>query len=323
MHYNGWNSSHDEWMREDVLDPLEEHERDDPESLSNPPPSRSSKSNHLIYDPTVSEKVITNLVASQKSPKTHQSPLSPASPVAIKKSRKGVSGGSSMASFYDSYSSGGPTTSEEEEAASELILGLERYSNGVSNGNQGSSVYYQHQQVCRPVEVLRYPMRSDPGDDIAKILEDKRDRPHEQDLIHRNRLHTHVLIGNPYDENERERRMVAELLKSVKIRIKAEDQHKGVIVDDPISSGNGKKTSNLNKSRSSSSMKEPSIDDPRGLHDIQESLVSLQASLLATQNSYKQTMKVLRKHHDVQVLPPVAAQSKKNFIGTRRSGERG
>ena len=44
VHYNGWNSSHDEWMREDVLDPLLAEERRFPESLPNPPASRSSKS---------------------------------------------------------------------------------------------------------------------------------------------------------------------------------------------------------------------------------------------------------------------------------------
>lgn len=82
-------------MREDVLDPLLEVEMDSPEMLSNPPPSRSSKSNHLIYDPTVSEKVIHNLVSSQKppSPKPTQNPLSPASPAAFKKNRRPTSNG--------------------------------------------------------------------------------------------------------------------------------------------------------------------------------------------------------------------------------------
>ena len=298
-------------MREDVLDPLFDNERDDPESLANPPPSRSSKSNHLIYDPTVSEKVITNLVSSQKSPKIHQNPLSPASPAASKKSRKGAAGGSSIGAMYDSYSSG-PSTSEEEEAANELLMGMVRY----ANTNESKSQRVQQQQpVFRPVEVLRYPMRSDPGEGIAKILEDKRDRPHEQDLIHRNRLHTHVLMGSSYDE-ERERRMVAELLKSVKIRIEAEDQHpRDSGLNDEAASI--KKTSTLSISRNSN---DSSMDDPRSLHDIQESLVSLQASLLATQNNYKHTMKALKKHHNIQELPPLPPQSKKNL--TRRSSER-
>lgn len=298
-------------MREDVLDPLLDNERDDPESLANPPPSRSSKSNHLIYDPTVSEKVITNLVSSQKSPKIHQNPLSPASPAASKKSRKGAAGGSSIGAMYDSYSSG-PSTSEEEEAANELLMGMVRY----ANTNESKSQRVQQQQpVYRPVEVLRYPMRSDPGEGIAKILEDKRDRPHEQDLIHRNRLHTHVLMGSSYDE-ERERRMVAELLKSVKIRLEAEDQHpRDAGLDEEAASI--KKTNTLSRSRNSN---DSSMDDPRSLHDIQESLVSLQASLLATQNNYKHTMKALKKHHNIQELPPLPPQSKKNL--TRRSSER-
>lgn len=303
VHYNGWNSSHDEWMREDVLDPLLEDERRAPEMLPNPPPSRSSKSNHLIYDPMISEKVINNLVSAQKSPKPMQNPLSPASPAAFKKSRKGA--------FYD-----GPS-SEEEEAANELILGMARVaSSGQRVQREDQAVRNNHQQqqqpVYRPAEVLRYPMRSDPGEDIAKIFEDKRHRLHEQDLIHRNRLHTHVLMkNNGYDEDERERQMIAELLKSVKIKIKTEEIHAKVEINEP--------STKLTKSKSH--VKNDG-DDPRSLHDIQESLVSLQASLLATQTSYKHTMKALKKHHNVQVLPPLPVQSKKNFISTRRSSER-
>lgn len=300
-------------MREDVLDPLLSTERDDPESLINPPPSRSSKSNHLIFDPNVSEKIISNLVSSQKSPKNYQNPLSPASPNSNKKNRKTAALGSSMASYYDSYSSGGTSsTSEEEEAANELLAGMERYA-----ANQRNNYYYPQQPAYKPVEVLRYPMRSDPGEDIAKILEEKRGRPHEQDLIHRNRLHTHVLMGKFYEESDRERKIVAELLKSVKTKIQSEEQHKDVSLEDPI--GNNKKQ---NTPRNSTISKDSSLNDPRNLHDIQESLVSLQASLLATQNSYKHTMKALKKHHDVHVLPPTPVQTKKNIIGTRRGGER-
>lgn len=51
VHYNGWSSSHDEWMPEDVLSPLIDDEKRNPESLTNPPPSRSSKSNRIIEDP--------------------------------------------------------------------------------------------------------------------------------------------------------------------------------------------------------------------------------------------------------------------------------
>lgn len=51
VHYNGWSSSHDEWMPEEVLGELIGSERDDPENLQNPAPSRSSKSNRIIEDP--------------------------------------------------------------------------------------------------------------------------------------------------------------------------------------------------------------------------------------------------------------------------------
>lgn len=33
-------------------------------------------------------------------------------------------------------------------------------------------------------------------------------------------------------------------------------------------------------------------------------------------------MKALKKHHNVQVLPALPVQTKKNIIGTRRSSER-
>lgn len=301
-------------MREDVLDPLLEDERGTPELLANPPPSRSSKSNHLIYDPTVSEKLINNLV--QKSPKPTQNPLSPASPAAAKKSRK-ATGGSSGFNYYES---GYGPSSEEEEAANELITGMERYGNGSQRGRWEEPVSRTYQQQARPVEVLKYPMRSDPGEDIAKILEDKRDRPHEQDLIHRNRLHTHVLMKNGYDEDGRERRMTAELLKSVKIKIEGNGLHK----EDEIQE-KPKEQPKMSQSRSNDKLKGSSpnrINDPRSLHDIQESLVSLQASLLSTQTSYKHTMKALKKHHNIQVLPPLPVQNKKSFISTRRSSEK-
>lgn len=301
-------------MREDVLDPLIEDEKGAPELLANPPPSRSSKSNHLIYDSTLSEKVISNLV--QKSPKPMQNPLSPASPASFKKSRKGASSGASGFNYYDS---GFGPSSEEEEAANELIMGMERYINGNQRGQGEESVSrYHHQQqakIYRPVEVLKYPMRSDPGEDIAKILEEKRYRQHEQDLIHRNRLHTHVLMNNDSgnEDGGKERRMIAELLKSVKIRIEADDLHQEVGIQ-------GKEEPKMSKSRSNHKVKDG--NDPRSLQDIQESLVSLQASLLATQTSYKHTMRALKKHHGIQVLPPLPVQSKKGFINTRRSTEK-
>lgn len=292
-------------MREDVLDPLLEGERDSPELLANPPPSRSSKSNHLIYDPTVSEKVIQNLVSTQKPAKSMlQNPLSPASPASIKKSKKTTE----FSGFY-----GGVISSEEEEAANELILGMERCANS-SFVETGRPVYDKPPAaVAAPyrAEVLRYPMRSDPGEDTAKLVEDKRDRPHEQDLIHRNRLHTHVLMGNECRESsERERQLVAELLNSVKIKLEADGSVDLSVPLDPIEAET--KKSAKTSARSSAN------EDPRSLRDIQESLVSLQASLLATQNGYKHAMKALKKHHSVQSLPPLPQQPK----NTRRSSER-
>lgn len=56
VHYNGWSTSHDEWMPEGVLQELQEGERANPGELTNPSPTRSSKSNYIIYDPLVSEK---------------------------------------------------------------------------------------------------------------------------------------------------------------------------------------------------------------------------------------------------------------------------
>jgi ParB-like chromosome segregation protein Spo0J len=50
VHYNGWSTSHDEWMPEKVISSLLPEEDGNPEMLSNPPPSRSSKSNHIIAD---------------------------------------------------------------------------------------------------------------------------------------------------------------------------------------------------------------------------------------------------------------------------------
>lgn len=56
VHYNGWSTSHDEWMPENVLDALRPEEQSNPANLANPSPTRSSKSNYIIYDPMVSEK---------------------------------------------------------------------------------------------------------------------------------------------------------------------------------------------------------------------------------------------------------------------------
>lgn len=51
IHYNGWSTSHDEWMPQEVLGKLLEGEKGEPENLVNPQPNRSSKSNHIIGDP--------------------------------------------------------------------------------------------------------------------------------------------------------------------------------------------------------------------------------------------------------------------------------
>lgn len=56
IHYNGWSTSHDEWMPENVLLPLDENEESNPKVLTNPPPSRSSKSNYLLEDGSLHEK---------------------------------------------------------------------------------------------------------------------------------------------------------------------------------------------------------------------------------------------------------------------------
>lgn len=51
VHYNGWSNSHDEWMPEAVLGKLLPEENQNPSSLPNPHPNRSSKSNHIIGEP--------------------------------------------------------------------------------------------------------------------------------------------------------------------------------------------------------------------------------------------------------------------------------
>lgn len=56
VHYNGWSTSHDEWMPEAVLERLRPEEERSPADLTNPSPTRSSKSNYIIYDPLVSER---------------------------------------------------------------------------------------------------------------------------------------------------------------------------------------------------------------------------------------------------------------------------
>lgn len=56
VHYNGWSTSHDEWMPEHVLEALRPEEKGTPADLANPSPTRSSKSNYIIYDPLISER---------------------------------------------------------------------------------------------------------------------------------------------------------------------------------------------------------------------------------------------------------------------------
>lgn len=312
-------------MNEEVLDPLLESEKRNPESLPNPPPSRSSKSNHLIFDPTVSEKVLINLVASaQKSPRSAM-PLSPTSPAQLKKHKK-----NELIRMVGSYSASAAVTSSEEEEAANELLGFERFSTARTFKNiqdqipqQQPQHYYQQQNyqqfnyppVHRPVEILKFPMRPDPGDSISKILEDKRDRLHEQDVIHRTRLHTHVVMGT-FADDCREREMVAKLLSGVKLQIETSDIGIIPVSDEKIKKPVGGSDKNKTKIDSGTVF---SDDDPRSLHDIQESLVSLQSSLLATQTSFRQTMRALKKHHSVQVLPPLPPPNKKPFIGTRRS----
>jgi hypothetical protein len=310
VHYNGWNSSHDEWMREDVLDPLLGEERRNPENLSNPPPSRSSKSNHLIYDPNVSDRVIQNLINQKEgssSPKK-QAPLSPNSPAATKKPGRKPLNFSSNSYDYQSFSS----PSEEEEAASELME-LEYFSTiAQQNSRTRNDAPTRQTTAYRPAPNINYPMRADPGDGIAKILEAKRKRPHELDLIHRNRLHTHVLAANK-DEGEDERKIIAKFLSSIKLKVSRDEVLQGIQrdMDIPVPSSKSKQAEKTPVSKEA-------LEDPRTLDDIQDSLINLQSSLLTMQSQFKHTMRVLKKHHNVCDLPPVAQNTKKTIL-TRRS----
>ncbi len=312
VHYNGWNSSHDEWMREDVLDPLLPEERRNPESLPNPPASRSSKSNHLIYDPSVSDRVIQNLISQKEggssSPKK-QAPLSPNSPAGAKKpGRKPLNYSSPTASDYQNYNS----PSEEEEAANELME-LEYFSTISQRSRTRSSDAPSRQPPSyRPPPTINYPMRADPGEGIAKLLGDKRDRPHEMDLIHRNRLHTHVLTPGKED-NEEERKMMARLLSSMRMKVSRNE----LVQDTKMDADTVVSSSKIKASQKTDVSKE-ALEDSRSLDDIQDSLTNLQSSLLTMQSQFKHTMKVLKKHHNVATLPPAPPLNKKT-ISTRRS----
>lgn len=322
VHYNGWSSSHDEWMREDVLDPLLPEERRQPEALANPPPSRSSKSNHLIYDPSVSDRVIQNLLQQKDSGGSprKQAPLSPSSPAAAKKpGRKPLSATSVRAAeYHNNFTSS--STSEEEEAASELME-LEYFSALAQQSRNRSDVPARQTTTCRPTQqqplppAVSYPIRSDPGLGIAKIVQDKRDRPHEQDLIHCNRLHTHPL-NLSHEDNENERQMVAKLLSSIKMNVTRDEVLQGLstAADSQVRSA---KT--ITKQTDLTPVCKEALEDPRSLEDIHESLINLQSSLLSMQSQFKHTMKALKKHHNITQLPPAPLVQKKT-VSTRRSG---
>lgn len=78
VHYNGWSMSHDEWMPEAVLGNLLPDEVANPGDLQNPSPTRSSKSNYIIYDPLVSSEKHSSIPAyalpAQGSAKTTPKP---------------------------------------------------------------------------------------------------------------------------------------------------------------------------------------------------------------------------------------------------------
>ena len=310
VHYNGWNSSHDEWMREDVLDPLLAEERRNPDALPNPPPSRSSKSNHLIYDPNVSDRVIQNLINQKEggsSPKK-QAPPSPNSPAVAKKPGRKPLNFSSNQFDYQNYTS----PSEEEEAASELME-LEYFSTIAQQGRTRADAAPARQATTyRPAPIINYPMRADPGESITKILEDKRSMPHELDLIHRSRLHTHVLTTNKEDSEE-ERKIIAKFLSSIKMKVSRDE-----VIQDSQMEEEMPVPSNKSKNVEKTPISKEALEDPRTLDDIQESLINLQSSLLTMQSQFKHTMRVLKKHHNVSSLPP-AHQVNKKTISTRRS----
>jgi hypothetical protein len=320
VHYNGWNSSHDEWMREDVLDLLLPEEQKHPDSLPNPPPSRSSKSNHLIYDPSLSDKVLSNLLQHQSpsKAKTQIHPLSPTSPAYNAKKARKSANYSSPIGYQDSSA-----TSEEEEAAQDLLEltilpQLRRNSLSISNASVPVVLAPAAKRRPRPVEFVDYPMRPETLQSISRIMEGRLG-PHEADLIHRNRLHSHVLVGydDQSEQDEREHEVIAQLLAGIKFELAepSEATKKALLEFDQVVHEAGK-------------VKEPSgkklrqddgeSDDPRALDDIHKSLVELQSSLLAKQNDYKHTMRVLKKHHGVTALPALPLP-RKSAITTRRS----
>jgi len=308
VHYNGWNSSHDEWMREDVVDPLLPSETRNPEMLPNPAPSRSSKSNHLILDANVPGKVLSFVLQQQQSPVKvkpqvqslqHLSPISPA--VTAKRGRK-------LSLSYAGFDSfGDTTTSEEEEAATDLLeMTIIRHNTSTEPKTHREPVAIQTRHV--QTEFLDYPMRSNVGKSISSIVESRQYRPHEADLIHRNRIHTHILIdnGDRGFSEDREREIIAVLLSSIQTNIPANS-----ILPSPAEAEKQIEKPSLRAAIEASS------SDPRELSEIEASVNTLQSTLLSLKNEYKHTMHALKRYHNVQSLP--ASSVKKASISTRRS----
>lgn len=108
IHYNGWNTTHDEWMPEYALQSLLPHEQHSPSELKNPPATRSSKSNYLIDDPSLYPKKHLTSKKSKLSPTMSSSSGSVRSYSGYQRNRVPYSG--SQDEWYSSI------TEEQEES---------------------------------------------------------------------------------------------------------------------------------------------------------------------------------------------------------------
>lgn len=112
VHYNGWGNSHDEWMPEEVLNAPFPDEESIFDTLANPPPTRSSKSNNIIGDP---ELTSTTQVSFGSSPLYSKS--APVTPTRLSPNR---ATSPEEPGYYDkNYAKGGspiPISGEPEQA---------------------------------------------------------------------------------------------------------------------------------------------------------------------------------------------------------------
>jgi hypothetical protein len=265
VHYNGWSSSHDEWMPEEVLGPLVGSEQDSPENLVNPAPSRSSKSNRIIEEPLLVPGERPLLTISGPGSRVSSGQTTPK----MKRKNNDVSS-SGLSGEDEFYEDGNASVDVDQRRSSSLSLRNQKAINNILA------------TLISPLD--RAPLTPDWDLVRQEMLESELDNKGENQMTIREFHVNH----NAHSSVPQYREFVdIEELKFMEENVFDFEPGKVMLAArlEKVKQANKKTESNVN----------PAYADPRSLEEIRQSVETLEAQLQELHRQYKRNSRLLSR----------------------------